>query len=174
MPATRDALDASAALGREVAALLDTETPVPGVTTLSRPRRPRTTIAVLTKRDGKGGLQDGDLAVTAGWGNQTKTGVMPGRGRVEEQADGTLNVFLNADVFWRGIPLAVWRYTIGGYQVMKKWLSYRELGVLGRPLTVEEATEVRGMARRIAALVGMSEGLDGNYVGVQVQRAADK
>ena len=32
LPASRDALLASAALGREVAALLDTETPVPGVT----------------------------------------------------------------------------------------------------------------------------------------------
>ena len=24
------------------------------------------------------------------------------------------------------VPAAVWEYTIGGYQVLKKWLSYRE------------------------------------------------
>ena len=32
----------------------------------------------------------------------------------------------------------VWSYKLGGYQVLKKRLSYRERGVLGRPLTPEE------------------------------------
>jgi hypothetical protein len=27
---------------------------------------------------------------------------------------------------WRNIPTKVWGYHIGGYQVIKKWLSYRE------------------------------------------------
>ena len=30
------------------------------------------------------------------------------------------------------IPQSVWNFTIGGYQVIKKWLSYREQRVLGR------------------------------------------
>ena len=42
---------------------------------------------------------------------------------------------------------------IGGYQVVKKWLSYREPDVLGRPLTTAEAREVTGMVRRLAAIV---------------------
>ena len=29
---------------------------------------------------------------------------------------------------------AVWNYKLGGYQVLKKWLSYRESKVLGRNL----------------------------------------
>jgi hypothetical protein len=33
----------------------------------------------------------------------------------------------------------VWDYTIGGYQVIKKWLSYREHKLLVRPLTTDEA-----------------------------------
>jgi hypothetical protein len=27
---------------------------------------------------------------------------------------------------WLNVPETVWDYTIGGYQVIKKWLSYRE------------------------------------------------
>lgn len=37
------------------------------------------------------------------------------------------------------MPEAVWNYTPGGYQVLKKWLSYREAPLLGLPLTAEEA-----------------------------------
>ncbi len=33
----------------------------------------------------------------------------------------------------------VWATTIGGYQVMKKCLSYREYALLSRPLSAEEA-----------------------------------
>jgi len=37
--------------------------------------------------------------------------------------------------------------------VIKKWLSYREQELLGRPLKLEEVTEVTHMARRIAAIL---------------------
>jgi hypothetical protein len=30
------------------------------------------------------------------------------------------------------VPPRVWDYTLGGYQVIKKWLNYREQSVLGR------------------------------------------
>ena len=52
---------------------------------------------------------------------------------------------------------------IGGYQVMKKWLSYREHDLLGRSLTMEEAREVRDMARRLAAILLLEPALDENY-----------
>ena len=68
--------------------------------------------------------------------------------------------------YWRNIPARVWDYTIGGYQVIKKWLSYREKALLGRGLTIEEAQEVTHMARRIAALVLLEEALDANYRSV--------
>ena len=41
------------------------------------------------------------------------------------------DVYLNGVAYWRCVPSAVWRYTIGGYQVIKKWLSYRERALLG-------------------------------------------
>jgi hypothetical protein len=58
-------------------------------------------------------------------------------------------------------------YTIGGFQVIKKWLSYREFGLLERPLTPDEAREVTHTARRIAALVLLQPELDKNYVAVK-------
>ena len=47
----------------------------------------------------------------------------------------TYDVYLNTVAYWANVPAKVWEYTIGGYQVMKKWLSYRERPLLGRPLT---------------------------------------
>ncbi len=35
-----------------------------------------------------------------------------------------VEVYLNDVAYWRCVPAGVWSYTIGGYQVMKKWLSY--------------------------------------------------
>ena len=44
----------------------------------------------------------------------------------------TFDVYLNDRAYWRNVPAAVWGYRLGGYQALKKWLSYRERRVLGR------------------------------------------
>lgn len=77
--------------------------------------------------------------------------------------DGVVDVWLNDAVCWSAVPLAVWSYTLGGYQVLKKWLSYRERTLLGRPLTLEEALHVTHTVRRIAALLLLSPDLDAAY-----------
>ena len=61
------------------------------------------------------------------------------------------------------MPAPVWEFTIGGYQLMKKWLSYRELALLGRALSLDEIKEVSAMARSLAALVLMQPALDDSY-----------
>ena len=104
---------------------------------------------------------------------------MPGRGRSVERdyappeapaqaeaallGETTLDVFLNADAYWRNIPATVWSFTIGGFQVLKKWLSYREQPLIGRALTPGEVRYVRDVARRLAALRLMAPELDANY-----------
>ena len=72
-------------------------------------------------------------------------------------------MWLNERAYWRNIPLRVWEYSLAGYQVIKKWLSYREKELLDRSLTVEEARYVTEMARRIAAILLLSPALDANY-----------
>ncbi len=61
----------------------------------------------------------------------------------------------------------VWAATIGGYQVMKKWLSYREYALLGRPLAPEAARYLTEVARRLAALALLEPALDANYNAVR-------
>lgn len=172
LPATRERLLASAELGRHIAALLDTETPLPGVTQ-GKPRPELATLAVLTVVDATP-LDPEHLKLTAGWGHAGQGGVtMPGKGKTisrpftaKEQpalGEATLDVYLNAGCYWKNVPRPVWELTLGGYQVLKKWLSYREFPLLGRPLTPDEALEFTWMARRLAALIGLRPALDGNY-----------
>jgi len=174
LPATRARLLASAELGRAVAALLDTEAPVPGITTGSI--RPDLQAIAVVSREGGGPLQVDEFALTAGWGSAGKAGVtMPGRGRSQTRATTpaertggwgaqTLDIYLNETAFWKNIPPAVWDFHIGGYQVIKKWLSYREHRLLGRALHLEEIREVTHTARRLAALVLLQTDLDANYL----------
>ena len=75
----------------------------------------------------------------------------------------TCDVWLNGRAYWRNFPLPVWVYTLGGYQVIKKWLSYREKELLGRSLSVDEARYVTEVARRIAAILLLSPALYANY-----------
>ena len=81
----------------------------------------------------------------------------------------TYDIYLNEVAYWRNVPEKVYNYYIGGYQVIKKWLSYREKPLLGRPLTPEEAREVMNMARRLAAIVLMEPALNANYQHVKDQ-----
>lgn len=184
LPADRKQLLASAALGREVAALLEVETPVPGVTS-GKPWPELRDIAVVS-RVGGGALNPaaGDLALTAGWGHSGKEGVtMPGKGRAAERVVAGLppalggksyDIYLNGVAYWSNVPEKVWEFTIGGYQVMKKWLSYRERALLGRDLTMDELDHMTQMARRIAAILLISEKLDTNYRACRDQAFAWK
>jgi hypothetical protein len=173
LPASKAALLASAELGRQLAALLDTETPVFGVTT-AKLRPELKTVAELHSTSSP------DFSITVGWGHAGQGGVtMPGKGKMltrayrpEEQPErphldllgkSTHDIYLNDAAYWRNVPERVWDFTIGGYQVMKKWLSYRERELLGRSLTADEAREVTHTARRLAALILLQPELDANY-----------
>lgn len=174
LPASHAALLASAELGLQIAALLDTETHVAGVTA-GKLRSEIKVIAVLSSTS--------NLSLTAGWGHAGQGGVtMPGKGKLVERvldisADspwsaGVVDIYLNDSACWEWIPKAVWDYTIGGYQVLKKWLSYREHALLGRALTADEAREFTHNARRIAALLLLQPELDANYQAVKAATIA--
>ena len=162
-------LAASAARGRELAALLDSDTPVTGVT--HGPfRLELATIAVPTTVSA-GNMSGDDFALTAGWGHFGQTeAVMPGKGRQDERSfttderavlegeasnlgESTFDIYLNNRAYWRNVPAAVWNYKLGGYQVLKKWLSYREEKVLGRRMLPDEVQHFMNTARRIAAIL---------------------
>lgn len=159
----------SAERGRELARLLDSERPVPGVTT-GQLRSEMEGIALPATVEGRQ-MVDQDLALTAGWGHYGGgDAVMPGQGRVVERAystqeltalggsvgelgDSTFDIYLNDRAYWRNVPAVVWRFELGGYQVLKKWLSYRERTILGRALKPAEVHHFSNTARRLGALI---------------------
>ena len=159
----------SAAHGRELAALLNPETPVPGVT--QAPLRPEiAAIAIPDTASGRN-MAGEDFAITVGWGRHGQgDAVMPGQGKAIERTftpdelaalsdslpqlgETTLDIHLNGNAFWRNVPAAVWHYKLGGCQVLKKRLSYREQSVLQRPARPEEVQQFAEIARRIAAIL---------------------
>jgi hypothetical protein len=185
LPDSKELLLASAELGKQIAALLDTERDVGAVR-----EPPLQHIAAFTLPSGTPLKEAEHFAVTAGWGHAGKAGVtMPGKGKIIERdyspaerepfarprrerrspllGDRTCDVYLNDVAYWSNIPLRVWEYTIGGYQVIKKWLSYREDRLLGRPLGKEEVRYVQEMARRIAAIILLEPELDESYRSVK-------
>ena len=175
LPTDGEKLATSAELGRHLAILLDIEKDAPGIS--SGTIRPELRTIAVPSHVGGGNIDpdSADLAVTAGWGRGGNgKPVMPGRGRVVERdvraeelnALGalTIDVHLNAEVYWQNVPKRVWDYSLGGYQVLKKWLSYREDSVLGRRLHVDEVRTFTQIARRVAAILMMEEALDASYL----------
>ncbi len=166
IPADAAVLDVSAELGRIVGDLLLPDKPAPGVTT-GRLRPELRTLAVPSKVGGGPIDPNADLKVEAGWGFRgQKNAVMCGKGKVRpcpSDSQGALDVFLNDRVYWSNVPANVWTMTIGGYPVLKKWLSYREFKVLGRTLRLEEMTYFTEVIRRLKALLMMGDALDANY-----------
>ena len=65
----------------------------------------------------------------------------------------TFDMYLNDRAFWRNVPAVVWHYKLGGYQVLKKWLSYRERDVLHLPIKPEEVHHFTDTTRRIPAIL---------------------
>ena len=194
VPSSRETLLASACLGRNIAQLLDPEQPIQSLA--SRPEL--RVVGAIGGPGGQLDPDSGDLDVAAGWGYAGKGGaVMPGQGKIVERPDDpqeraaiergaktlglvpeqavallgdtTFDVYLNDRAYWKNVPVAAWEYFIGGYQVLKKWLSYREAELLGRALTCDEAREAMGIARRLAALVLMQPALDENYRSVKAK-----
>lgn len=132
--------------GRHLARLLGTKSDVADLVA------DYTRITVSTSTDGKL-MQPADFRLTTGWGHLgANQAVMSGQGKVVPRED-TVDVYRNDNAYRRDIPLAVWNYRLDGYQVLKKWLSYRESKLLGRTLTVSEVGWFSEVAHRVAGML---------------------
>jgi hypothetical protein len=189
LPATAEQLSHSASLGRRLADLLDAESNVNLAAEWSF-------LAVL-KLPLDLDLEEA-LKLTASWGHKGQgSTVMPGRGLAPERpwteaereklaalaatqsltleaalallGESCVDVHLSGNAHWSAVPINVWSYTLGGYQVLKKWLSYREFTsepaspLLHRALRPEEAAYFTQVVRRIAAILLLGPALDASY-----------
>jgi hypothetical protein len=196
LPATVVLLTHSATLGRRLADLLDPESEIQlqaewsFLALLHIP--PEFTSETPEENDRRNAAR---FALTAGWGGAGQGAtVMPRRGDARqrewteaelsrlttlaaaqsltlENAVGLLgqrcvDIYLNSDVYWAAVPVNVWEYTLGGYVVLKKWLSYREEPLLGRPLHEDEARYFAQVVRRISAILLLSPDLDASYASI--------
>ena len=189
LPARADLLAHSAALGCQLAELLDAESSVKLAAEWSFLAALRLPIDPNL---------DEALKLTAGWGHKGQgSTVMPGRGLATERpwttaerekiavlaatksltfedaiillGETCADVHLNGVAHWSAVPVNVWNYTLGGYQVLKKWLSYREFTtesaspLLHRALRPEEVAYFAEVVRRIAAILLLGPALDASY-----------
>ncbi|MCD2186187.1 type ISP restriction/modification enzyme [Actinomycetospora soli] len=183
IPTMAETLRASAAVGRKVRAALDVDEPMPGVTNPGAVAWDFwSSVARLSSSGGE--KIDTSALYVEGWALVQGDVVMPASGRIVERAphaderanisvlgcDGSeidelfgtqvVDVYLNEKFYFRGIPEKAWHYSIGGYTVMRKWLSYRDYRVLGRPLSIDEARSFTNIARRLAYILLLGPELD--------------
>ena len=72
-------------------------------------------------------------------------------------------VYINTTQYFAPVPLEVWEYTIGGYQVCAKWLKDRR----GRQLTLDEIQTYCRIVTALARTIEVQEEIDGLYALVE-------
>jgi len=195
MASRAELLARSASLGRRLADLLDPESSVRLMAEWSFLARLVIAPELPDGTPARDRLNAARFALKASWGGTGRDGaVMPRPGDARERdwtelersrlavlaqsqdldvdsvldllGDRCFDVYLNGDSHWAGVPANVWGYTLGGYQVLKKWLSYREESLLGRPLHEDEARYFAEVARRISAMLLLGPALDASYASI--------
>lgn len=159
--------------GRTLARLLDMEENLPDMSGIVGVDL--ASVAVPTTVDGSN-MSGKDFDLSSRWGNLgSGNSVMPGPGLVTERrrppdestplrgaktalGKTTTDIGLNERAYWRNVPKDVWDYEIGGYQVLKKWLSYRSHPVLGRAMRGKEVSDFTEIAKRISLILLVTKG----------------
>lgn len=125
-------------------------------------------LARLHKQDGSA-VRPEDLLVTVNyWGGAKGRWVNRPFSSEEEPLDEwgerTGDLYIADEVFFANVPEAVWKYELGGYPVLKKWLGYRQANRRdGKPLSAEERRWFRAVVQRIGALLALRPKLDELY-----------
>ncbi len=148
-------------------------------------------LAQLSKDDGTP-INPADFKVTVNYWGGSKGGWRPRQFAAEEDpmpswGDRTGELYIGDGVFFANVPEAVWKYELGGYPVLKKWLGYRQADRRSdEPLTTEERRWFKSIVQRIAALLALGPELDKLYsaasedaltakdLGLREEEAADK
>lgn len=141
LPADHDTLRTAAELGRRLSGLADPLTPISGVT--SGRLDPR--YAPLAAPDGTG---PADLTT----GNRNAGG--------RWTPEGT--VWWDVQHGWRNVPARAWRFTVGGFPVLAKWLGYRH-HTRGVALGADDIVKFTYLVRRVTAIVDLTPACEDVY-----------
>jgi hypothetical protein len=127
----------------------------------------RRTLAVPSSKEGV--LTDQDLEVTISYFGAASGGWEERAPREDEASypawgETTGDLYLNDAAYLANVPERVWRYELGGYPVIKKWLGYRDSKRRpGKPLTHGELDHLRSIVHRIASLLNLHDQLNEAY-----------
>ena len=128
----------------------------------------------LAKTCGEGNLRvaASDLLVkysyyAAGKGRWEQRGIEVGESADARWGSTTGDLYLNNKVYLKNVPARVWKYELGGYPVIKKWLGYRQANRRGNaPLLLAELRSLQERVHRVAAILCLHTTLDTGYVEV--------
>ena len=125
-------------------------------------------LAQIHKQDGSP-VGPADLLVTVNYWGGAKGRWVPRPFASDEEplpewGERTGDLYISDEVFFANVPEVVWKYELGGYPVLKKWLGYRQAGRRDdKPLSVEERSWFKAVVQRIAALLATNTRLDELY-----------
>jgi len=81
-----------------------------------------------------------------------------------EWGEVTGDLYLNENIFLANVPRGIWRYELGGYPVLKKWLGYRQANRRDNaPLSLGQLDELRAIVLSVATLLTLRPMLDAAY-----------
>lgn len=182
MPEDTATLQAGATLGEQIVALLDPDRQVSGVTAanirpvlvrvgyLAQPYHSEAERRVTVHYSGVGKVVNRPRTTEEQMGLEAEaamlglsTADLVSRLGGSDTYDVVWNTEQPNSPHWQNIPLATWQYVVGGYPVLKKWLSYRHHQDLDRPLLQAELRFFRDLARRITVLILLGPQLDAHY-----------
>jgi hypothetical protein len=126
-------------------------------------------LAVLTRKDGGTTIRTRDLHVTIPHFGGARGGwrPRPAEDPLALDADegdrvGDLDIY--DEVFFANVPESVWRYELGGYPMLKKWLAHKDARRRpGQPLSLAEKDAFRDIVRRLSALIALRPRLNALY-----------
>ncbi len=168
IPSDPVVFDRLAEAGGKVATLLDPSADADQVITALVGADRVKHLGAVRRRSG-GPVDATDLAVTVSYHGAAKGDWRPRAFSDKEEAsfewgDNTGDLYINGEVYFANVPVAVWRFELGGYPTLKKWLGYRQANRRGgHPLTLAEAHHLRSMIQRLAALLTLHQQLDQLY-----------
>lgn len=86
-----------------------------------------------------------------------------GNNRVEKIRYEKGKLYINNDQYFEGIPLEIWQYQIGGYQVCDKWLKDRK----GRILSLDEIQTYSKIITAIQKTIAIQREIDKIYSEIE-------
>jgi hypothetical protein len=167
IPKSRDTFEQLAELGNIVSQLLDPLSDCDALIAAIIGGARRRVLGAITGR-GAGPVKEEDLSVEIAY-----HGAAPGRWverafrddepSLPEWGSITGDLFINDKVYFSNIPTILWRFEIGGYPILKKWLGYRQVSQGHTHLSLAEVKRFRSNVHRLGALVAVRPKLDALY-----------